>query len=136
MTTTQSVKINETRQPSLTRAVIKSLGGIESALESMPDIVNHGVDGGFSGFTYYSDTVKFTTNHKSDILARLAEDAESFGNDGVISLLAGFGCFKGMTQEEIADGLYNPRSENRQTVFNGLAWYAAEEIARELNPDL
>lgn len=105
-------------------------------MESTPDIVNHGVSGGFAGFTYYADTVKFTAKHKADILARLKDDADSYGNDGVLSMLASFGCFKGMTQEQIADGLYNPRSDERQNAFNGLAWYAAEEIARELNPDL
>ena len=113
-----------------------ALGGGESARESMPDIVNHGVDGGFSGFTYYADTVAFTTKHKADIIARLKEDADSFGAEGLFSLLAGFRCFKGMSHEEIAEGLYNAASEHRQTIYNGLAWYAAEEIAREMNPDL
>lgn len=131
-----TIKISDTRQPVLTRAVINALGGIESARESMPDIVNHGVDGGFSGFIYYSDTVKFAARHKAAILERLKEDASNFGDSGVISMLAGFNCFKGMSQEEIADGLYNPRSDNRTTIYNGLAWYACEEIAREMNPAL
>lgn len=130
-TITAKINVNETRQPSLTRAVIRQTGR-----ENLEDIARHGVDGGFSGFTYYSDTVKFAARCKECIMERLQEDAESMGINGVISLLAGFNCFKGMPQEEIADGLYNPKSEHRTTIFNGLAWYAAEEIAREMNPDI
>lgn len=125
------IKISDTRQPSLTRAVIRQIGDRESLL----DVALHGAAGGFCGFTYYSDTVKFTKAHKAEIMARLAEDAKEFGHAGVFEMLGSFRCFRGMSQEEIADGLYNPRSDSQQTVFNGLAWYAAEEIARELNPD-
>ena len=126
------IEIGQTRQPSLTRAVIRQIGDIES----LEDVARHGADSGFCGFTYYTDTVKFAAKHKADILERLKEDADSMGEGGVISMLAGFKCLKGNSQEEIADGLYNPRSDSRTNVFNALAWYACEEIARELNPDL
>jgi 3-deoxy-D-manno-octulosonate 8-phosphate phosphatase (KDO 8-P phosphatase) len=71
------ITANETRQPSLTRAVIRKLGGTES----MPDIVNHGASGGFSGFTYYADTVAFYKRHKADIMKRAEGDASDFGTD-------------------------------------------------------
>lgn len=126
------VNVSETRQPSLTRAVIRQIG----ERDSLEDVARHGADGGYAGFTYYSDTVEFTKRHKAEILERLKEDASEYGSEGIISMLAGFSCLNGMTQEEIADGLYNPKSEDRTTIYNALAWYAAEEIARELNPDI
>lgn len=131
MKTTEQIKASDTRQPSLTRAVIRQTGR-----ENLPDIDRHGVDGGFTGFTYYSDTVAFAKRHKADIMARLAEDAESMGEAGVIVMLSGFRCLKGLSQDDIADGLYNPKSEHRTAIYNALAWYAAEEIASELNPDM
>ena len=36
----------------LIKAVIRQLGG----KEALEDVYNHGADGGFSGFTYYSET--------------------------------------------------------------------------------
>ena len=131
MNTKTTVQINETRQPALTRAVVRQIGG----RESLADVARHGAVGGYCGFTYYADTVAFAVRNRADIMERLKADAEDFGCVGVISMLAGFNCLKGMSQEEIAEGLYNPRSENRTAVYNALAWYAAEEIARELNPD-
>lgn len=131
MNTTKMVQIRETRQPALTRAVIRQIGG----RESLADVARYGADAGYCGFTYYADTVAFAVRNRADIMERLKDDANDFGCGGVISMLAGFNCLKGMSQEEVADGLYNPRSENRTAVYNALAWYAAEEIARELNPD-
>jgi hypothetical protein len=126
------MKTEDTRQPSLTLAVIDQIGDIES----LPDVARHGADAGYAGLTYYTDTVEFAAKNRTVILARLKEDAANLGYEGVISMLASFNCFKGMTQEEIAEGLYDENSEHRTTVYNGLAWYAAEEIARELNPDI
>lgn len=126
------INVSETRQPSLTRAVIRHIG----ERETLEDVARHSADAGWAGFTYYNDTVEFARKHKAEILERASEDAKEYGMEGVISFLAGFGCLKGYTQEQIADGLYNPKSEDRTTIYNALAWYALEEIARELNPDL
>jgi hypothetical protein len=126
------IKDSNTRQPSLTCAVIRQLGG----RDSLEDICTHGVSGGFTGFIYYTDTVAFSKRNKAQILARLRDDAGDMGAANVWELLAGFGCFKGMTQDKIVEGFYEASSDHRQAVYNGLAWYAAEEIARELNPEL
>lgn len=131
MKPTEQIKTSETRQPSLTLAVIRQTGR-----DNLPDIARHGADGGFAGFTYYSDTVAFAKRCRTHIMARLAEDAPDLGYDGVISMLGSFVCLKGVSHDDIADGLYNPNSEHRTTIYNALAWYAAEEIARELNPDI
>ena len=49
----------------LTTAVIEQLGGRdENTDQTMRDIMNHGADGGFSGFIYYSDTVEFYNQNK------------------------------------------------------------------------
>jgi hypothetical protein len=114
----------------LIRAVVRQIGGWEEFEGHADDITNHGIDGGFHGFIYYTDTVKFTTANKAEILAALKEQASDLGEDGVISSLSHFGCLKGYSQEEIAEGLYNAKSEHRTTIYNALAWYAGEEVAR------
>lgn len=127
----KKIKVEDTRQPALTRAVIRATGR-----ENLEDIARHGADAGFTGFTRYTDTVAFTVRHKKDILERMAEDAEQFGSESVSAMMASFRCLKGCKPDEIAEAIWNPRSELRTTVFNAMAWYAAEEIAREMNPEL
>jgi hypothetical protein len=127
------MKIADTRQPALTRAVIRQLGG----QAQLADVARHGADGGFRGFSSYSDTVAFAERHRDAIMVRLAEDSDAYRIDGsILGFLAGFGCLKGMTVDEIARGLHDKKAEEHTQVFNALAWYALEEIARELNPNL
>jgi hypothetical protein len=87
-------QIKDTRQPALTRAVINQTGR-----ENLEDIARHGADGGFAGFTYYSDTVAFTNKHIDEILERLKDDCDSMGYDSIIVMLAAFQCLKGYTQD-------------------------------------
>lgn len=44
-------------------------------------------------------------------------------------MIAGFNCID-LTAEEVAEAIYNGKSEDRTTVFNALAWYALEEVCR------
>jgi len=112
----------------LIRAVIRQCGGFESFKEMAEDVSDHGASGGFHGFIYYTDTVKFTKNNKAAILEYAKEQASDFGQS-MIGMIAGFGCLK-MSEEETAEALYNSRSAERTNVYNALAWYALEEVAR------
>lgn len=123
---------NRTRQPGLTNAVISQLGGTDS----LEDICRNGIDGGFSGFTYYADTVAFTEANLDAILERLKDDCDSMGLDSIAKVLASFRCLEGYSENELISAFIGRGHELRELVFNALAWYAAEEIARELNPNL
>ena len=126
------IKANDTRFPSLTRAVIRALGG----RDSLEDVCNHGASGGFAGFTYYSDTLRFFKAHRSDIMQLAKDQAAEFGMDA-LQMIAGFGCLKDdkLSCMDVAEAI-NGETENTTNVQNALAWYALEEVARELNPDL
>lgn len=126
---TQSEFINQARTPAkLTRAVIKQLGGWASFKESAEDICNHGINGGYGGFIYYSDTVPFFTRNRRAIIDLAKEQAADFGQ-GVLEMIAGFNCFAGdYTADEIGETLFG-RDPDTQ-IANGLAWYAGEEVAR------
>lgn len=112
----------------LIRAVIRQVGGFESFKEMAQDVSSHGADGGFHGFIYHTDTVKFTKNNKATILEYAASEAHTFGQT-MIGMIAGFNCLK-YTEVEAAEALYNSRSENRTEMYNALAWYALEEVSR------
>lgn len=134
-------KIATTSQPTLTRAVIKQLGG----KDSLVDVANHGADAGFCGFTYYRDTVGFFEKHRKSIVAMLEADGESFGEEpaGIVSQ---FGCLnlRDADREEqrtyrsaINRLLYGNRKidwdkQEEVMVANALAWYALEGVAREM----
>lgn len=118
---------------SLIRAVVRQLGGWESFTESAPDISNHGIDGGFHGFIYYSDTKPFAKRNRAAIAKMASDQASDFGT-GVIEMIQNFGCFRNGTKptdSEVGSALYAGKDLNSSGVLNALAWYAGEEVARE-----
>lgn len=127
------IKVSETRFPSLTEAVIAQLG----ETESMPDVCNHGAAGGFPGFTYYADTLKFYADNKRDILAMLETLAEDTGTD-MLEMVAGFNCLKDdhFSPAVIGEAIWSGEGEDADAIRNALAWFALEEVSREMNPDL
>ena len=112
---------------SLVRAVVRQMGGWESFKESALDITRHGIDGGFHGFIYYSETIPFTKRNRKAILQMAAEQADDLGM-GLVEMVKCFNCLKGATETEIVWGLAGVTDETQ--VPNGLAWYAGEEVAR------
>jgi len=112
---------------SLVRAVVRQMGGWESFKQSAPDITRHGIDGGFHGFLYYSETIPFAKRNRKAILEMATQQADDFGA-GLVEMIKGFNCLKGATETEIVEGLAGVTDET--LVPNGLAWYAGEEVAR------
>lgn len=116
----------------LVRAVVRQMGGWEAFKEAARDITRHGIDGGFNGFIYYSDTEAFAKRNRKDIAAMASAQADDFGT-GVFEMIRGFGCFKGdkLSDEELGQALYaGKQAEDAPAILNGLAWYAGEEVAR------
>jgi hypothetical protein len=112
----------------LARAVIRQLGGWSQFKEFAVDICNHGIDSGFSGFTYYSDTVPFFTRNRRAIIDLAKEQAADFGQ-GVLEMIAGFNCLNGdYTSDEIGETLFGRNPDTQ--IANALAWYAGEEVCR------
>ena len=118
----------------LIRAVIRQSGGFESFKEMAPDITNHGVDGGFHGWVYYVDTIKFWKNNRKEIMATAEEQAKDFGQ-GTLEMIQGFGVFRNdpISQDDLAKVLYTGKGDDATIVQNVMAWYAAEEVARLYN---
>lgn len=116
----------------LINAVAKQIGGIKELKNYASDICNYGASGGYSGFIYYTDTVKFTKKNHTLIMELLNNYADGMGINA-LELLKGFNCFNNLSDYELFDGLTNANSEDRTTVFNGLAWFALEECARYID---
>jgi len=115
----------QAQYPRLVRAVIRKIG-----LDSIEDVNNHGVDGGFNGFIYHRDTISFFKRHRKDILALAQESADSMGV-GMLEMIQGFNCVgKDYSIEEIGQAVYSGKGEASTTIKNALAWFAAEEVCR------
>ena len=114
----------------IAHAVIRQLGGWDSFKESAPDIARHGVDGGFSGFIYYRDTLAFTKRNLPALREMVQGMAREFGQ-GVGEFLANFGWLRGSyNADECAQAFYSGKGDASQAVYNALAWFAAEEVSR------
>lgn len=110
----------------LINAVISRLG-----MDSVEDVQNHGVGGGFSGFIYYNDTVRFFNRHKKQIM-KLADNLANECGVGVLELIQGFNCLRDfkLTVDEIAKAIYTGKGEMTAQIKNAMAWFAAEEVCR------
>lgn len=109
-------------------AVYNSIGK-----DSIMDVVNHGIDGGFNGFIYYSDTHKFAIKHRSVIVTMLEDMADQLGEE-VVKMVSGFGVFRNspMDNDDRKD-LYKYLGGGKPeqgTITNLMAWFAAEEVCR------
>lgn len=117
----------------LVRAVVRQMGGWESFTESAPDITSHGIDGGFNGFIYNSDTEAFAKRNLEAINELLSAQAQEIGYDSTLAMIRAFGCFKGdkLTDMELMNALCKGRNpQDGPNILNGLAWCAGEEVAR------
>jgi hypothetical protein len=120
--------IDSTNIPaSLVRGVVRQMGGWESFKQSAPDITRHGISGGFHGFIYYTDTLRFAHAHRKVILEMASQQSKELGF-GLVEMIKGFRCMDGATEAEIVEGLAGNTDQTQ--VPNGLAWYAGEEVAR------
>ena len=118
--------------PKLIGAVIRQMGGAASFKESARDVVNGGIDGGFHGFIYHSDTVPFACRN-SPLILNLAESmARDLGEPGPYSFIAGFNCLRDLklNADSVASAIFDPEHEDHTQVMNALAWFATEEVCR------
>ena len=127
----------------LQQRVIEQLSG-ESELNedntsTLKDVASYGADAGFVGFTYYSDTCKFFDDNKELIFKQLLDDRINIGYNSLTEMLSSFRCFKDVDTYDIEAFLINSddESNNEQTTLkNGLAWYALETVASQLEEQI
>jgi hypothetical protein len=117
----------------LINAVLNRLG-----MESIEDVNNHGIDGGYGGFIYYDDTVAFFKRHRKIILRMAEEMAEGLGQD-MLAMIQHFNCLcntrerppkPDYSQNEIARAIYQGKGDGVTQIQNAMAWFAAEEVCR------
>ena len=147
--------------PDLITAVVTQLGagwGDEgepdglNLYDTLGDIYKHGMTGGFSGFTNYSETKEFYLKNKKEINELLEHDGLDFGyndtwheslNDladvglegeklGAMSMVLNLRCSEYSLTEEVYTSMYDGYdSECDTTVANCISWYVVESLASE-----
>lgn len=113
----------------LIRAVVRQSGGWRSFQESAPDITNHGISGGFSGWIYYTETCQFYAKNQSSIVKLVEYQSEEHDYKSAQDMVKGFS-FIDATLSEIGYTLYGNKRQHDTQVANALAWCAAEEVVR------
>ena len=127
-----TVKADRKEYKNLINAVISRV-----SLDSVEDIVKHGISGGFGGFIYYADTIKFFDRYRAEILDLLKEQADGLGEKPMDFALS-FRCFNPDCETAIGQFIYGGRMTADETtqVKNGFAWYAAEEVCRWITDEM
>ena len=117
--------------PALIRAVIRQSGGFDSFKEDAQDITTHGASGGFSGWIYYNETVGFWRKNKALILELATAQAADFGEE-LLSMVSSFNGIKksDYSATELGAALFGRYNDDFTCIYNVMAWYALEEVAR------
>lgn len=111
----------------LAAAAIAQSGGWRSFCENAPDIARHGVDGGFHGWIHTGEIVGFFRKNRAAVVAWIAQTADNFGCEPV-AMLQSWRCLRDCSQTEILQTIAGTVIDD--AVANGLAWGAAEDVAR------
>ena len=135
-------KVADTSHPTLTRAVIRQLGG-RDALIDVASPKHGGADAGFCNFVYYKDTVPFFERQRQNILSVLEADADDFGEEpaSIVMQLRWLNLSKSDLEEwrtyrgAVNRLLYGNRKVDwdkpeEVQISNSLSWYALESVAR------
>ncbi len=130
-TDTIQIDYSQFQFPELAQQVVEQMGGEESFFEAWQDVVNHGINGGHSGFIYYNDTVPFAKRNLRLIREMARHQADDFGI-GMIEMIQGFNCLgSDYSLEEIGETLFGAGDDTQ--ILNALAWYAAEETCHQFS---
>jgi hypothetical protein len=99
------------------------------------DCSKHGADAGFTGFSYYTDTVSFYTKHRRDIINNMEHIAEKLETD-VITMVLNFKEFRNNdyapNPSEVGKALWDTsiNYSDYTELYNVFAWYTLEEVSR------
>lgn len=113
---------------------VKQQMGADGATEFFDELHNvsnspYGAAAGYSGFIYYSDTVSFWRRNKKKIMNYVNEMAEDLG-ETPLDMVCSFNGFKDdYTPDDIGRALYGNFNEEFTHIYNGMAWFALEELA-------
>lgn len=128
ISTKKQVLADNSEYKTLINAVISRIG-----MDNVENVINNGIDGGYSGFIYYSDTHAFAMRYRKLIVKMLEEQASDFGQE-VVEMVSGFGVFRRSPMDnEDRKELYKYLGGGRcqqSTITNLMAWFAAEEVCR------
>ena len=119
---------NNPEYKTLINAVINRIG-----LDNVENVNSHGIDGGYSGFIYYSETHSFAMRYRKLIVKLLEQQADELGEE-VVSMVSNFGVFRrspmdNEDRKELYKYLGGGKCE-QSTITNLMAWFAAEEVCR------
>ena len=111
----------------------------EDNASTLRDVANHGADVGFNGFIYYNETCKFFDDNKDLSFEQLLDHRVNIGYNSLTEMLSSFKCFKDVDTYDIEAFLINSDDESNEeqtTLKNGLAWYALESVAWQLEEQI
>ena len=130
MKTTKQVITDYPQYKKLINAVLRQLG----SKDDIENIYKNGIDGGYCGFIYYTETHNFAIKNRKAIIELLEELAFHLYDDDVVEMVKSFNAFRrnGMDKDELKD-LYRylgGAKVEQGSITNIMAWFAAEEVAR------
>ena len=133
MKTIKSLLATTSIPETLVRNTIRQFGGWETFKECADDVVDYGIDGGFSGFIYNNETVKFYANNRKAIIQLARSEAQEC-DETTVDMVAAFRCVRkhGYSVADVEGFLLfnDAKHEDYPALATAMAWYAAEAVCR------
>lgn len=122
------MKIIDKKYQEMAEEIVENIGE-----DGIRDVVEHGVDAGFSGFIYYNEPSAFYRKYQHVINRMVKDMADELGENPIL-MVSSFKYLKDSNfMEEIGTCLYGGKlSDDTVYVENSLTWFAVEEICRML----
>ena len=126
MKTKKQVLADNSEFKTLINAVVNRVG-----LDSIESINSYGINAGFSGFIYYSDTHSFAMRHRKQILELCKYMVDAIGYKNIHDMVMQFNCVSNDPEnyEDLCKYITGAKLESC-TITNAMAWFAAEEVCR------
>lgn len=119
------IDLTEFKADPLNAAVLAHTG---ADCDTLINMAQNGAAGGYSGFTYSNETCKFYDDNKALIIPALIESLQEC--DSTLDDISQWPCFGGVHLANIFLTVAGIDNDDDITVKNGLAWFAAEHVAR------
>lgn len=116
--------------PPLMIAIIEQSGGWELFTENSGYVSKYGISGGYDGWIYYSQTMKFFEANRRAIINYLKELGDALNDSYLVYIAENILKDYEITVDEVAEVIFDHHSaqiDNHELVTNKIAWLVASD---------
>ena len=108
---------------------------LQELMESYEKINDKGISSGYTGYSYFSETIPFFADNREDIIKWLTQrNNKVFGHESIVNIFKDSQYLSAVSIDEINQALYafDSNKDTHVAVANLLTWMVGEEVCFNL----